>query len=320
MSQDSLQDLRSKSGFAWCSLVLATMGLAGLVWWALNNQQRLISHSELAQQDVPANVQSDQPTSVASSQAAKPDISEIEAPDLATPELQAPEVATPEVATPEVTTPEVTTPEVATPDVAAPEVTTPEDTTPEVTTPEVTTPEVTTPEVTTPEVTTPESESQNVERTTQSEPESVAIDLRGQLADPEPVAKLVRKKTPSTAANETPFEKLRREELAIVSKLSSQLQIVPGIGVVDDPAVGILDQIFDYLFLYSETEVAVTVRSNDTGSSLRNVNMAQQRGEYVVDYLISRGLNQNRFIIEAESTDSLALGSHRIGIQAKLVE
>jgi outer membrane protein OmpA-like peptidoglycan-associated protein len=310
MSQDSLQDLRSKSGFAWCSLVLATMGLAGLVWWALNNQQRLISHSELAQQDVPANVQSDQPTSVASSQAAKPDISEIEAPDLATPELQAPEVATPEVATPEVTTPEVATPEVTTPDVAAPEVTTPE----------VTTPEVTTPEVTTPEVTTPESESQNVERTTQSEPESVAIDLRGQLADPEPVAKLVRKKTPSTAANETPFEKLRREELAIVSKLSSQLQIVPGIGVVDDPAVGILDQIFDYLFLYSETEVAVTVRSNDTGSSLRNVNMAQQRGEYVVDYLISRGLNQNRFIIEAESTDSLALGSHRIGIQAKLVE
>ncbi len=124
--------------------------------------------------------------------------------------------------------------------------------------------------------------------------------------------------TPLNTLPETAFEKLRREELALLATHSEKLQIDPKLDGFESVATSQLFQIFDLLFLYSETPVSVTVNSNDAASTLRNIMLSQQRGDQIVDYLVLSGLNRSRFKIIAESSAELVRGSHRIAIQATL--
>lgn len=117
---------------------------------------------------------------------------------------------------------------------------------------------------------------------------------------------------------ETAFEILRREELASLANYSKDLQIDPNAEALDSVATSQLFQIFDLLFLYSETPVSITVQSNDTDSTLSNITQSQRRGEKIVDYLVLSGLDRSRFEIVAESTTELTPGSHIIAIQATL--
>jgi len=117
---------------------------------------------------------------------------------------------------------------------------------------------------------------------------------------------------------ETAFEKLRREELSALVKLSSAIQLDPESDEINEAAMSSLYEAFELLFLYSETPVVVEVQSNDTSSELRNVNLAQERGDVIVNYLVQNGLDRERFTIKAGSSADLALGNHQIAIQAKL--
>ncbi len=137
----------------------------------------------------------------------------------------------------------------------------------------------------------------------------------GQVGDTLPITEV-------DAARVTPpesvIEKLRREELALLSAYSEELQLAPELGALDSTETPQFFEIFDLLFLYSETSVSVTVRSHDTDSTLRNLTLAQQRGDRIVDHLVLSGLDRSRFKIVAESSEELQLGGHQIAIQATL--
>ena len=115
----------------------------------------------------------------------------------------------------------------------------------------------------------------------------------------------------------TAYEQLRIEELGVLSGLSARLRFQGRSEVVSRDVERALDQMFDPLFLYSEMPVLVVVASNEYGDIADNLRLSRDRAVSVVDYLVSRGLEPNRFRIEAENGLGLPYGTHHVKVFAE---
>ena len=113
------------------------------------------------------------------------------------------------------------------------------------------------------------------------------------------------------------YEQLRIEELGVLPGLSARLRFQGRSEVVSRDVERALDQIFDPLFLYSEMPVLVVVASNEYGDIADNLRLSRARAVSVVDYLVSRGLEPNRFRIEAENGLGLPYGTHHVKVFAE---
>ena len=110
------------------------------------------------------------------------------------------------------------------------------------------------------------------------------------------------------------YELLRARELRTLSVLSTQVQFLSQSSTVTRELERPLDRMFDPLYLYSELPVVVSVASNEGGPAASNNALSEDRAQSIVDYLVSRGLEEQRFRIQAEAGSGLPLGTHRVRV------
>lgn len=112
-------------------------------------------------------------------------------------------------------------------------------------------------------------------------------------------------------------ERIRNEELSVLSGLSAGLRFESESNVVSPEVQRGLDRIFDPLFLYSDLQVSVTVASNEFFDPVDNNQLSLERARSIVTYLTRRGLEEGRFNIQAESGEGLLFGSHRVTVSVE---
>ena len=125
---------------------------------------------------------------------------------------------------------------------------------------------------------------------------------------------------PETSSSMTENERLRAEELSVLAGLSARLRFQGRSEVVNRDVARVLDRMFDPLFLYSDTGVVVTVATNEFRGNADNNRLSRDRCDAIVDYLVSRGLERNRFRIQPQSGIGLPYGSHRIKMAIEELE
>lgn len=113
------------------------------------------------------------------------------------------------------------------------------------------------------------------------------------------------------------YENLRKEELGVLTGLSARLRFRGRSGVVDRELERVLDSVFDPLFLYAETPVTIYVATNEFRRAADNGKLSRERGSALIAYLVSRGLEEERFDLETDSGDNLPFGSHRVRVLVK---
>jgi len=118
----------------------------------------------------------------------------------------------------------------------------------------------------------------------------------------------------------TGSEKLRTEELRVLAGLSARLRFQGRSEVISRDIERVLDRIFDPLFLYSDTDVVVTVATNEFRGNADNNRLSRDRANAIADYLVGRGLDRDRFRIQPESGIGLPYGSHRIKMAVEELE
>ena len=116
--------------------------------------------------------------------------------------------------------------------------------------------------------------------------------------------------------NESPFEKLRREELATLPGLAARIRFLPSEIEPRASSKQPLDRLFELLFLYSETDVLVQIASNEYDIDSNNVLISRERALTLINYLIDRGLEESRFQIRALGKERLPFASHRVTVLA----
>lgn len=121
-------------------------------------------------------------------------------------------------------------------------------------------------------------------------------------------------------ANETPFEILRREELASLPGLAARVRFQLNEIDLRESSKKPLDRVFELLFLYSETAVTVQVASNEYEIDSNNQLISRERALTLVNYLIDRGLDEERFRIRALGKQRLPFDSHRVIVFATVIE
>ena len=115
------------------------------------------------------------------------------------------------------------------------------------------------------------------------------------------------------------YETLRRDELAVLSGLSARVRFAPGGVVFSDKSEAALDAIFDPLFVYAEMDVTVSVVNTETGIEGLDRDLADRRAARIVDYLVGRGLERERFrseIASAVDAEPLPVGVQRVRVSA----
>ena len=113
------------------------------------------------------------------------------------------------------------------------------------------------------------------------------------------------------------YQQLRVEELKVLSGLSARVRFQGRSDVVNKDVEHALDQLFDPLFLYSEMPVLVIVATHEYADIADDTRLSRTRAGSVVDYLVSRGLEPDRFRIEAENDLTLPYGSHHVKVIAE---
>jgi len=122
------------------------------------------------------------------------------------------------------------------------------------------------------------------------------------------------------SAAETAFERVRREELASIPGLSARVRFENTDIVLRDSAKQPMDRLFELLFLYSETSVTVQVSSNEFELDNNNKLISRERALTLVNYLIDRGLDEERFRIRALGKQRLPFDSHRVTVFATVID
>jgi len=126
--------------------------------------------------------------------------------------------------------------------------------------------------------------------------------------------------TPVAPETETAFETSRREDLAKLPELATQIRFATNdtetIGDSKQP----LDRMFELLFLYSETTVTVEVATNEYEIDDSNQLISRLRALVIVNYLIERGLDAGRFRIRANGQQGIPADSHQVSVVATVVD
>jgi len=123
----------------------------------------------------------------------------------------------------------------------------------------------------------------------------------------------------SSVDAETAFERQRRLELEDLATLSAEVEFPTQSGTPTIATRRALDRIFETLFLYSETDVRISVSSNEYTVDEANRLLSQERGAAIVSYLVERGLDAPRFKIEASGASGLPSDAHRVSVSATVL-
>ncbi|MFK7890920.1 MAG: hypothetical protein AB8B63_08910 [Granulosicoccus sp.] len=121
----------------------------------------------------------------------------------------------------------------------------------------------------------------------------------------------------AAAQRRASFLRLREQELKVLSGQSARIRFDPESSVITRDLERPLDRIFEPLFLYAETPVVITVSGNEYVGEMLDGELSLSRGSAIVEYLVSRGLDQERFTVQIESGEDLQLDTHRVRISAE---
>ena len=119
----------------------------------------------------------------------------------------------------------------------------------------------------------------------------------------------------ATVPVESAFEARRREELATLARL---LETVRFERLGSEPAASVresLERAFEILFLYPDTRLELVVRGRETNDAAFDRRLARERGERIVDYLVSRGIERGRLAAGTGDGRGLPFGEHRVRVK-----
>ena len=113
---------------------------------------------------------------------------------------------------------------------------------------------------------------------------------------------------------ESLFELRRREEIGTLSRLLETLRFEPLGGTPSAASREPLVRAFEILFLYPDTRLALVVESRESDDATSDRRLSRERGETVVDYLVSRGIERSRLSAAAGDGGGLPFGEHRVRV------
>ena len=121
------------------------------------------------------------------------------------------------------------------------------------------------------------------------------------------------------ARRQRAYEALRDEEMKALLGLSIRLRFGLRSDSISLDVERALDRMFEPLALYSEVPVTVAVSSNEFAGVANDNILSRDRGRELISYLISRGLEKDRFRIRIEAGEGLPYGTHRVRVSSEEV-
>jgi len=144
----------------------------------------------------------------------------------------------------------------------------------------------------------------SVRETISATSESVLDEIPGNIVSVEPISALEALLAES------------REVLSSVESRSGKIQFIEGTSIVVSESEDLLQQIFEDLFLYAESDITITVNGNDEDGGA----LARDRGEQVKEFLIGRGLEEERLIVRVLPDAESSRATQYLSIQANTDE
>ncbi len=92
--------------------------------------------------------------------------------------------------------------------------------------------------------------------------------------------------------------KLDLKEAAIVKKAFSNLEFLSGKDVIKTESFASLDELAGLLLKKTDWRLKVTGHTDNQGQAAANMKLSQKRAEALKKYLVSKGINENRFKVE----------------------
>jgi len=112
----------------------------------------------------------------------------------------------------------------------------------------------------------------------------------------------------------------RREVLNSVLLKSRDIQFIDGSSIFLADSEDLLNRIFEDLFLYAESDIIIEVNRRESSGGISNAELAQERGERVKDFLVGRGLEEERLIVRVLPARDISSAAQYLSIQANFDE
>lgn len=149
------------------------------------------------------------------------------------------------------------------------------------------------------------------------------VDIQ-ESAEPEVATANTAALTPATPATSTgtsnSLAALRRTVLGAMTERSKRVSFVAGRADLTPRSEALLQQIFEDLFLYSESLIVVEVASNDARPGNSNRVLSEERARTIRTFLNDRGLEQSRLISSVLPQVTEPGRNQYVNIQANLDE
>ena len=110
---------------------------------------------------------------------------------------------------------------------------------------------------------------------------------------------------------------LRATALGNMNIRSRQLRFVTGSIRLTSNSEALLQQVFEDLFLYAESDIVINVASLDSVNGIPNDVLARERATLLKTFLVERGLQGQRLIVSVLPTSVLSDETQYISIEAK---
>jgi len=136
------------------------------------------------------------------------------------------------------------------------------------------------------------------------------------LENEEPAEALV----PSEQDAEPTLSSLRRTALFQMNVRSKRIKFVAGEVVLTSASEPLLEQIFEDLFLYSESDIIIEVANQDSTDSVGNEALATERAAFLQTFLVDRGLEEERLLLSILPESEVPDENQHISIEAKINE
>jgi len=157
------------------------------------------------------------------------------------------------------------------------------------------------------------------------EPTPVVNITAESMAEPENVANAIAALNsgtdePADTSPESSLALLRRTVLTEMTDRSELIKFGQGSSNFTPKGEQLMQQIFEDLFLYSESDIVIEVSSRDSGDDVTNASLSNQRGRVIKEFLADRGLESERLIVSVLTGASMPDKPQHISIQANLDE
>ena len=119
---------------------------------------------------------------------------------------------------------------------------------------------------------------------------------------------------------ESSLATLRRSALFELNIRSKGIKFEAGEIRLTDQSEVVLQQIFEDLFLYSESDIVIEVASQDAIDGTSNDTLAAQRAAMLKTFLAERGIDENRLVLSVLPDSAVPTEAQHVSIEAKIDE